>query len=155
MSEESTKSTPQGKAVKVTYRPVDHSDPAMTTCYGMEWQANVPKMLDPKKHFVLLPRTRLVMVGAIAQAHEYEEEIPIIELAKGNPWFEVEGFPRQKRIIPTKKVPPAGAEWEGTNRADLVPASEFREPIGFSKEDEDESIGGVVMDRSGQVTEIL
>lgn len=68
---------------KVTYRPLDIGDPHTTVWDGTVFEANVPKVI--KSEF-------------------------IIGRAKTNPWFEVEGHPRAKRVKPTAEpVPPAGS----------------------------------------------
>ena len=121
-AERSDDSEPQRNtgAAMVTYRPLNPTDPNTTRWNGVRFEANVPVALDPAKHFVLLPRSRLVQVDGVARAQEYDERIPMIELAKGNPSFEVEGFPRAKRVIDKKRVvPPPGAEWADTHEAEI------------------------------------
>jgi len=148
-------SAPKKKMLGVTYKPLDAGDPSFMTWNGVEFHANVPVQLrsysgeelkrlsdrinnvvrgdindighvqGSKFHVILIPRSRIIMVDGMPRSSEYQELIPMVELAKRNPSFEVEGFPRFKRIVPLKKVPPAGAEWEGTNRDELIPASQM------------------------------
>lgn len=71
--------------VKVTYQPLDAGDPHMTEWNGHTFHANVPKELDRTKH------------------------ADMIETARGNPWFSVDGK-RHKRVVPDREpVPPPGA----------------------------------------------
>jgi len=77
----------KAKEVTVTYKPVDHGDPHEIEWNGHKFEANVPRK--------------------IAGVHK-----EMIEQAKGNPWFEVEGHPRAKRVNPYtgEHVPPAGGD---------------------------------------------
>lgn len=128
-------------SVNVTYRPLDErGDPAATLWNGVKFLANVPVPLHPDRHFVLVPREKHV-IGPAGQAiaKPYDEKISMIDLAKTNPSFEVEGFPRAKHIRPPidpktgkpKGVPPAGFEWDGTNREEIVGAEAMNWPDDF------------------------
>jgi len=76
----------EGKTVKITYRPIEAGDPHEAVWDGLTFQANVPKPVAASRK-------------------------DMIESAKGNPWFEVEGHPRAKRKKPTAEpVPPAGGD---------------------------------------------
>lgn len=77
----------KAKEVTVTYKPVDHGDPHDIEWNGHKFEANVPRK--------------------IAAVHK-----EMIEQAKGNPWFEVEGHPRAKRVSPYtgESVPLPGSD---------------------------------------------
>lgn len=71
--------------VKVMYHPLDAGDPHTTTLQGHTFHANVAKDMEPSKHGEM------------------------IELARGNPWFSVDGK-RSHRVKPDREpVPPPGA----------------------------------------------
>jgi hypothetical protein len=78
------------KGTMVTYRPLDPGDPVTTVwagesdAAGVTFEANVPKRVTRKD---------------------------IIASAKTNPWFEVEGHPRAKRVRPTAEpITPPGKD---------------------------------------------
>lgn len=108
-------------AVAVTYKPLEPTDPNVTIWNHVEFLANTPVMLDPAAHFVVtdIPKPVTLPDGTMATKTQ-PTRISMIELAKGNSSFEVDGFPRARRIKPAGRVPQPGAEWEGTDRDDLV-----------------------------------
>jgi len=72
--------------VAVTYRPLEAGDPHVVEWDGLKFEANVAKEVSSKRG-------------------------DMIAAAKTNPWFEVEGHPRAKRVTPTAPpVPPPGQE---------------------------------------------
>lgn len=72
----------------VTYQPLDIGDPHMTVWNGLTFHANVPKELERSKH------------------------ADMIETARGNPWFSVDGK-SHKRVKPDREpVPAPGADSE-------------------------------------------
>lgn len=74
----------KGVGVEITYRPIDTGDPFKIDWDGLLFEANVPRVVKRKD---------------------------IIAMAKNNPWFEVAGHPRAKRVKPTAEpVPPAGQD---------------------------------------------
>lgn len=80
---------------KVTYVPQDRADPAVMPWNGIEFPANVPVELDPKNraHGYMQP-TRKTIVDPVTgrEMFEYKEVwVSMIEIAKNNPSFHVEG----------------------------------------------------------------
>lgn len=75
-----------GAPLKVTYTPLDDGDPSVTLCHGVRFKANVATPVNPATHGVLL------------------------ELAKKNPWFEVEGHPKAERGS-GKRIPKTPEEY--------------------------------------------
>lgn len=140
------------KTVTVTYRPLEHGDgsydPPVTKWNGITFHANMPVELNPRNraHFIeqLLPKTFVSGDGDVKTKH-LPQLVFMGDLAKDNPSFEVEGFPRARHIKPATKVPPAGAEWAGTNREELIPVGEIEYP-----EDFDPSAAGIVITSSKQ-----
>lgn len=75
----------KGKTVKVTYHP-EQGDPINTEWHGIKFVGNVPKDVPVAKR-------------------------DLIEAAKSNPWFSVEGSPRAPKILPTgEKITPPGRD---------------------------------------------
>lgn len=121
--------------VAVTYRPLqgyrivngkaiasNDWDPPVIKWNGIMFEANVPVELDPRnpKHQVeQLVRKQVNGPDGELRTKAVETRISMIELAKDNPSFEVEGFKRARRRINPRIVPPAGAEWEGTHADDI------------------------------------
>ena len=109
------------EAVEVTYKPLNPTDPNVVPWNGIKFQANVPVMLDPRKHYIVVDTvTKTQTINGIVGTVTSPTRVSMIELAKGNPDFEVRGHPRAVRIKPSGRVPPAGAEWNGTNRDELI-----------------------------------
>jgi len=82
--EETHEPEPHAKGTKVTWRPLDNGDPVHIDWDGVKFEANVPRLVTRKD---------------------------LVELAKLNPWFEVEGHPRAKRVKPTaEKITPPGTD---------------------------------------------
>lgn len=77
-----------GATAKVMYQPLDAGDPHMTVWNGHTFHANVPKELDRVKH------------------------ADMIETARGNPWFSVDGKSHKRRAPDREPVPPPGADSE-------------------------------------------
>ena len=122
---------PPKRIATVTYIPIHDDDRPTMKWNGITFRANVPVELDRKNpaHWaVQLVRKTVTHPANGGTAYSYaDERVFMGESAKGNPSFDVDGF-RPKYIAPTTKVPPAGAEWAGTNRDDLVPAEEINYP---------------------------
>lgn len=74
---------------KITYIPLDPGDPSTTVWNGLVFKANVPNEIDGSHYF----------------------DAEMIERARGNPWFSVDGDPPYKRAVPTVGVvPPPGVD---------------------------------------------
>lgn len=80
---------------KVTYIPRDPTDPAVMIWNGVKFPANVPVELDPKKlahgYDVPLPRKITDPVTGREMLEYKETWVSMIDQAKGNPSFQVEG----------------------------------------------------------------
>lgn len=75
----------KGKTVKVTYHP-EQGDPIETEWHGIKFVGNIAKEVAASRN-------------------------DLIEAAKTNPWFSVEGTPRAKKVKPTAdKVTPPGRD---------------------------------------------
>ena len=109
------------KGVKVTYRTKD--GPIETTCWGIKFEVNVPVTIDPKRTVPQLMPTQVVLPDGSTQTRHTERDVPVIDLAKNNPDFEVEGFPRAKRRTSTRVVPPPGAEWTKAHEGEIDEAA--------------------------------
>jgi hypothetical protein len=122
---------------KVIYRPLAYPngqfDPAVVKWNGVMFYANVPVMLDPAKHFVLTPYMEIVNVDGINKSIERERKVSMIELAKSNPSFQVEGCPRATVKKSSRVVPPAGATWDEANDREMVEAVEWDKPSGGAR----------------------
>ncbi len=113
--------------IRVTYRPPNVTDPNEMIWNKIKFQANVPVELDPKNkahgYEVPMPKEYAGPDGEVRTKHR-ETWVSMIELAKDNPSFEVEGFPRAKYRKPKGVVPPAGHEWAGTHEHEIDEESE-------------------------------
>jgi hypothetical protein len=74
---------------KVTYRPIEQTDPNFIECWGIRFDANVPVEIEPD-HCIVAPMPTYTMVNGIRQSIHHDTEVPIIDLAKGNKFFVVE-----------------------------------------------------------------
>lgn len=93
--------------MKVTYRPIEPTDPAFIEWNNIRFDANVPVDLDAanKAHGYMIPMPiERIIDGEVRTLHK-EKWVPMIELAKGNPAFEV-GEPAAS-APPRKGRPPA------------------------------------------------
>jgi len=110
------------KTVAVTYRPLNTDDRTEIVWNKVKFLANVPVELDPndKAHGydVPMPKQYPGQNGETLTKH-VETWVSMIDIAKDNPSFEVEGFPRARRKISTRKVPPPGAEWTEKNEGEI------------------------------------
>jgi hypothetical protein len=113
---------PKRATLRVTYRPLNVTDPNVITWNKIKFQANVAVELDPKNkahgYEVPMPRQTTDAGGEVHTKHK-ETWVSMIDLAKDNPSFEVEGFPRAKHRTPKGVVPPAGHEWAGTHEHEI------------------------------------
>jgi hypothetical protein len=100
--------------VAVTYRPLNAFDPNVVKWNGITFRANEPVQIDPKNkaHGYLIPMPK-EYAGPDGEVHTKHRDtwVSMIETAKDNPSFEVEGFPRAKVRKSKRVVPPPGAEW--------------------------------------------
>ena len=78
---------------KVTYIPRDPTDPAMMLWNGVKFTANVPVELDPKLHGYKVPLPKKMLDPATGRTltEHVETWVSMIDQAKGNPSFQVEG----------------------------------------------------------------
>jgi hypothetical protein len=115
------------RGVKVTYIPLNDHDPHTMLWNGVKFHARVPVVLDPSRHFVIapLPKEHVLPDGTVQTRHS-DGKVSMIELAKANPSFQVEGFPRAKVKTSKRVVPPPGKEWDESNDAELVSDVEWK-----------------------------
>lgn len=113
--------TGTGKTVKVTYRPIHATDPNSVKWNGVRFHANEPVALDPKRHVIIVPlKQEMPQADGTVQTRTKDTEVSMVELAKANPSFEVEGFPRAKHVVDRKRVvPPPGAEWADDHKDEI------------------------------------
>lgn len=122
---------PSKRHTTITYVPIHDDDRPATEWNRIKFKANVPVELDRKNpaHWImqlLREETKNPQTGGVAY-NFIEKRVFMGDAAKGNPSWEVDGV-RPKHIAVTAKVPPAGAEWAGTNRDELIPAGEVHWP---------------------------
>jgi hypothetical protein len=113
--------------VSVTYRPLNVTDPNVITWNRIKFEANVPVELDPKNkaHGYPVPlSTEGVGPEGEKRLRFRETWVSMIELAKDNPSFEVEGFERAKVKKSKRVVPPAGHEWAAEHDDEIYEESE-------------------------------
>ena len=122
-----TPAAPKRATIRVTYRPLNVTDPNVITWNKIKFQANVAVDLDPKNkahgYEVPMPRETTSADGEIRTKHR-ETWVSMIDLAKDNPSFEVEGFPRAKVKKSKRVLPPAGHEWADTHEDEIYEEAE-------------------------------
>ncbi len=122
-----TPAAPKRATIRVTYRPLNVTDPNVITWNKIKFQANVAVDLDPKNkahgYEVPMPRETTSADGEIRTKHR-ETWVSMIDLAKDNPSFEVEGFPRAKQKKSKRVLPPAGHEWADTHEDEIYEEAE-------------------------------
>jgi hypothetical protein len=135
---------PKRATVRVTYRPIEHInyrinekgervpngisyDLPVITWNKIKFEANVPAELDPKNkahgYEVPMPKEYAGPDGEVRTKHR-ETWVSMIDLAKDNPSFEVEGFPRAKVKKSKRVLPPAGHEWADTHEDEIYEEAE-------------------------------
>jgi hypothetical protein len=88
---------------KVTYRPIEQTDPNFIEWNGVRFDANVPVDLDPEKHFIMVPMPSYTMVNGIRQSIHHDTRVPMIEIAKGNKFFIVDDGPARGKPKTTEE----------------------------------------------------
>jgi len=117
---------------KVTYIPQDSSDPAMNIWNGVKFQANVPVELDPKNraHGYPVPVRRTITDPVTGrEMFEYKETwVSMIELAKTNPSFQVEGeVPAVARKPGRPRIPRTSEDYRSHAQAWIAAADNHEE----------------------------
>jgi hypothetical protein len=113
------------RGTKVIYRPLNVTDPNVMKWNGVTFHANVPVMLDPAQHFVVVPFPQFIVVDGQTRSVHRDTKVSMIDLAKDNPSFEVEGFPRARVHVNKRVVPPPGTVWDEANDREMVEAREW------------------------------
>lgn len=115
---------------KVTYVPQDPSDPAMMIWNGVKFPANVPVDLDPKLHGykVPLPKVTHDPVTGRRMTEHIETWVPMVETAKTNPSFRVEGeAPAVARKPGRPRVPRTSEDYRSHAQAWIAAANDHEE----------------------------
>lgn len=117
---------------KVTYVPQDPSDPSVNTWNGIKFQANVPVELDLKNraHGYMVP-TRKTIVDPVTgrEMFEYKDAwVSMIEIAKNNPSFHVEGeAPAAARKTGRPRIPRTSDDYRSHAQAWIAAATDYEE----------------------------
>lgn len=127
---------------KVTYVPRDPSDPHQNVWNGIKFPANVPVELDPKNraHGYMVPDRKTIVHPVTGQdMFEYKDVWKsMIEIAKTNPSFEVEGeAPVAIRKPGRPRVPRTSEDYRSHAQA-WIAASEDHEDLEQRWTEEDE-----------------
>ena len=114
---------PPKRHITVTYVPVHDDDRPVMAWNRIKFKANVPVELDrnnPAHSYMQTEREEVKhpTTGGIAYVHR-EKRVFMGDAAKGNSSLLVDGV-GTPHITVTAKVPPAGHEWAGTNRDELI-----------------------------------
>jgi hypothetical protein len=95
----------------ITYYPGD-GDPHRITWAGLEFKAYVPTPVA-LTHAILVPlRKEHVLADGTVQSRNIETRVSLVELARGNPSFAVDGV-RIERKVGTARVPSSNDEYRG------------------------------------------
>lgn len=104
---------------KVTYRP-GPEDRSHTVWNGIRFEAGRPVTLSTKnkRHFVEvdMPKQHTLEDGSYT-TRTVKTLLSMIEMAKGNPFFEVEGFPRFVKPLPEGRRPQTAEEYRSYAQA--------------------------------------
>lgn len=110
---------PPQRSFKVTYRPGDGA-PVNTTWNGVRFTANVPVVLslDNPRHFIEVPMPKVVETedGTYA-TRTMTARVSMIESARGNHQFEVEGHKRAVLPVAAGHKPRTPEEYRGWAQA--------------------------------------
>ena len=80
--------------MKIIYTPGE-GDPATTTAYGRRWRANVPIEMSENDGYTVMESVRSQAMDGTSVLTTRERKISILELARGNPSFQVGDEPQQ------------------------------------------------------------
>jgi hypothetical protein len=117
---------------KVTYIPRDPTDPAMMLWNGVKFPANVPVDLDPKNrqhgYPVPLPTPKTDPVTGREMLEYKETWVSMIDQAKGNPSFQVEGeVPAAARKPGRPRIPRTSEDYRSHAQAWIAAADNHEE----------------------------
>jgi hypothetical protein len=97
---------------EITYHPGE-GDPVRTEWNGLKFAAHIPTRVS-KKHTVLVPLPVTVnMPDGTVQTRHVESRVPMVELAKKNPTFVVNGQQAEKPAPGKTRVPESPDEYRG------------------------------------------
>jgi hypothetical protein len=97
---------------EITYFPGE-GDPARTDWNGLKFVAHIPTKVS-KKHTVLVPMpTTVTMPDGTIQTRHVEKRVPMVELAKDNPYFMVNGKQADKPLPAKIRLPDGPDEYRG------------------------------------------
>lgn len=113
---------PKARGAHVTYLPLNPTDPNVVKWNGVTFRANVPMALN-EFHYVIIDKPHEIPQGdGTIRTITKQTKVAMVELAKGNPSFKVDGFPRAKVRKSTRVVPPPGAEWTNAHEGEISEA---------------------------------
>lgn len=96
---------------KVTYVPREPTDPAVVTWNGVRFTANVPVELDPTIHTIVAPMPERTIVDGQVRTIHHDRRVSMVEIAKGNPTFVVEGQEPAVRKPGRPRIPKSAEEY--------------------------------------------
>lgn len=117
--------------VELIYRP-SADEPSQTVWNKIKFLANVPVTLDRQNpahsYSISMPEYSQHPMTGQRMSNHVEKMMFMGDMAKGWIW-EVDGV-RTQRIIPApkKKVPPAGMDWAGTDREEVIDSATIAYP---------------------------
>lgn len=119
---------------KVTYIPRDPTDPAVMIWNEVKFLANVPVELDPKNrqhgYPVPLPTPKIDPVTGREMLEYKETWVSMIELAKTNPSFQVEGEAMAVARKPGRpRTPRTSEDYRAHAQAWIAASDDFEEMI--------------------------
>ena len=99
------------KTYKVVYIP-DQFDPVETTVAGVRFRANVPIPLSRAQTTMVLLTEKFETKDGTVQSRAVEKRVPVVELLRRNPFFEIDGV-RHERVRPNSKLPDTPEGYRG------------------------------------------
>jgi hypothetical protein len=123
---------------KVTYIPADPTSPAVLSWNGIEFPANTPIELDPVRHSYMVPIVDKWVDEKTGEVRSKatEKRISMVEIAKTNPSFQVEGEAPPARKPGRPRTPKTSDEYRNYAQA-WIAASEDHDDLAERWNDEE------------------
>jgi hypothetical protein len=104
--------TPAKDYAEITYVPLNRDDPHTVTWAGIEFRAHLPRRVSLKATYLVPTRVEHVMADGTVTTKHVEKPQSLIELARSNPSFTVDGV-GSKQKAGTARTPQDAKEYRG------------------------------------------
>lgn len=113
-------------SAEITYIP-GPDDPAKALCYGIEFRANVPVTVPYSKTVEALIRKETAGPEGEIRSRGVATRISVVELARGNPSFAVDGVLPPERKMGNQRLPTDADQYRGYALGWIRTASTLRQ----------------------------